>query len=64
MKQMKEKSFKIKMMHNELPTLDNMAKRSLDLYMGHTKCIFFKEKKETLDHFLICKSFMTVRKEI
>jgi ribonuclease HI len=64
MKQMKEKSFKVKMMHNELPTLDNMAKRSPDLYMGYTKCIFCKDKEETLDHLLMCKSLKTIRKEI
>ena len=64
MKQMKEKSFRVKMMHNELPTLDNMVKRSPDLYIGCTKCIFCKEKEETLDYLLMCKSLKTVRKEI
>jgi hypothetical protein len=41
-----------------------MVKRSPDLYMGYTKCIFCKDKEETLDHLLMCKSLKTVRKEI
>lgn len=63
-KHSKEKAFRIKMMHNELPTLDNMAKRSPNLYLGHTSCMFCKEEEETLDHLVTCKDLENIRKEI
>lgn len=54
-KQLKERSFRINLMHNELPTLQIMATRRPDLYTDHTECPTCKKEPETLLHLLSCK---------
>jgi ribonuclease HI len=63
-KQNRERTFGIKMLHNELPTLDNLEKRRPDIYYRKTTCVICKEEKETLDHLLSCKSTEETRKQI
>jgi hypothetical protein len=63
-KQNKERTFGIKLMHNELPTLDNLEKRRPDIYFGKTTCVMYQSEKETLDHLLSCKYTEEIRKQI
>src|SRR5581483_546853 len=64
LKKTREKSFRIKIMHNELPTLDNMNKRSLKEYGGLIECIYCRKEKESLEHLLSCPDIVEIRKEI
>jgi hypothetical protein len=64
MKQVKEKAFRIKMMHNELPTLDNMIKRFPKKYKDLTECIYCRQEEESLVHLLSCTHTIKLRKEI
>ena len=59
-KQLKERSFRMNLMHDELPTLQKMAIRRPDLYANHTKCPVCESEFETILHLLSCKE----RKEI
>jgi hypothetical protein len=63
-KQNKEKAFEIKMMHNELPTLDNLEKRRPDIYAGKTTCVLCQDQIETLNHLLLYKKTEETRKQI
>src|SRR6185369_9611034 len=63
-KQNKERAFSIKMMHNELPTLDNLEKRKPNIYLGKITCVICQSQKETLDHLLTCRNSDEVRKRI
>jgi ribonuclease HI len=63
-KKTREKSFRIKMMHNELPTLDNMNKRFPKEYGSLTNCIYCRREKESLEHLLSCPDVVEIRKEI
>jgi ribonuclease HI len=63
-KQVKEKAFRIKMMHNELPTLDNMSKRFPRKYKDLTECIYCRQEKESLVHLLSCTYTVKLREEI
>jgi hypothetical protein len=64
LKKTREKSFRIKMMHNELPTLDNMKKRLLKEYESITNCTYCRKEKESLEHLLSCPDILEIRKEI
>jgi ribonuclease HI/endonuclease/exonuclease/phosphatase family metal-dependent hydrolase len=50
-----KRAFWIKLMHNELPTLDKMATRRPDLYKDHNKCAVCQEKEENRDHLFQCE---------
>jgi ribonuclease HI len=63
-KKTKEKSFRIKIMHNELPTLDNMNRRFPKEYRNLVNCIYCKEEKESLEHLFSCPNILEIRKEI
>ena len=52
------------MMHNELPTLDNMNRRFLKEYGSLINCIYCRKEKESLEHLLSCPDILEIRKEI
>jgi ribonuclease HI len=63
-RQKKEKAFRMKLIHNELPTLSNLFQRKPDVYCKLKLCPWCNEEEETMDHLLICKNLETARKEI
>ena len=50
-----KRSFWIKLLHNELPTLDNLAVRRPDLYDNFKECKLCLEENESRDHLFQCK---------
>ena len=60
----KEKAFWIKIMHNELPTLDNLAIRKPKLYYDHQKCPLCLVEKETINHLFHCPATQEELKNI
>ncbi|CAB5372051.1 unnamed protein product [Rhizophagus irregularis] len=55
-------AFKIKA--NELPTLDNLHKRSPRLYPSNLQCQFCKNCNETLHHLWTCSQLTVIYKEL
>ena len=62
--QAKERTFRMKVIHNELPTLSNLAKRNPEVYNNIKECPWCKEEEETMDHLFSCKSLKSDREEI
>jgi hypothetical protein len=62
-KQAKERSFRIKLMNDELPTLSNLQKRKPNIYK-ETICPICKEKKEDIKHIFECSSSLNTRLQI
>jgi hypothetical protein len=60
----KERSFRIKLIHDELPTLLNLAKRNPETYSSFKECPWYKEEVETIEHLCSCKKLEASRKEI
>ncbi|CAB4398355.1 unnamed protein product [Rhizophagus irregularis] len=54
----------IKIKANELPTLDNLHKRSPGLYPPNLQCQFCKNCNETLNHLWTCSQLTEVYKEL
>jgi len=50
-----KRSFLIKLMHNELPTLDRLAIRKPELYGNLKKCVICLEEEENREHLFQCK---------
>lgn len=51
----KKRGFLLKLMHNELPTLDNLAERRPDIYHNFETCPNCMEEKENREHLFQCK---------
>ena len=54
----------MKLIHNELPTLDNLIKRNETSYNKHRKCVLCKTNDETLDHLLTCEKTKANKEKI
>src|SRR5438552_2564156 len=50
----KKKAFWIKLVQNELPTLDNLATRRPKIYRNLQTCLLCTEENETLEHLFNC----------
>jgi hypothetical protein len=57
------RTFKAKLIHNELPTMDVLIKRGA-LEMSNSLCVFCQLQEETLDHLLSCKEVQKIKKNI
>jgi ribonuclease HI len=53
-----KRSFLIKLIHNELPTLDRLAIRRPDLYNDFKKCTICLEENESREHLFQCKGLV------
>ena len=53
LKQAKERSFRTKLMNDELPTFDNLVKRRPELYT-RKKCLFCNREEENTEHLFSC----------
>ena len=62
-KQAKERNFRIKIISNELPTLETLQKRRPDLYKRKT-CIQCDTQTETTNHLFECKVSVKIQEEI
>jgi hypothetical protein len=62
-KQAKERSFRIKLMNDELPTMSNLQKRKPNIYK-ETTCPICKEKEEDTGHILECTSSTNARSQM
>lgn len=47
-------SWKVKIIHDELPTGERLHQRRPDLYEKNIKCMWCKTENEMLDHLLLC----------
>ena len=54
-KDSKRRSFLLKLIHNELPTLDKLRTRRPDLFGPVTICPLCNEENETREHIFKCK---------
>jgi len=63
-KQMSDRTFKTKLIHNELSTMDNLIKRKALDTPNNTTCFFCQLQEETLDHILTCKEIQGKKNEI
>jgi ribonuclease HI len=59
-----KRSFWIKLMHNELPTLDRLAIRRPDLYKDQEKCVICLEKDENREHLFQCTGLTSIIDQI
>ena len=59
-----KRSFWIKILHNELPTLDVLATRRSDLYANFKKCTLCLEKEENRLHLFSCSKLTNIIEEI
>src|SRR5438552_19130727 len=64
MKSNKEKVFWIKIIQNELPTLNNLTIRRPKLYHNHQRCFLCLVEKETREHLFTCPMAQTNLKSI
>jgi ribonuclease HI len=62
-KQAKERSFRIKLMNNELPTLCNLRKRKPNIYKEAT-CTACEEEDESTEHIFNCPASLDTRLQI
>ena len=53
-----KRSFWIKLMHNELPTLDKLAIRNPSLYKDFKKCVIYFKENKNRKHLFCCTGFM------
>ena len=53
-KESKNRSFRIKLLHDELPTLDRLTIRMPHLYSGNNSCRTCTKEPETRSHLLTC----------
>jgi hypothetical protein len=59
----KSRTFKAKLIHNELPTMDTLTKRGA-LETSNSLCVFCQLQEETIDHLLTCKKVQEIKKNI
>jgi hypothetical protein len=57
------RTFKTRLIHNELPTMDILIKRK-SLEMPNNLCVLCQHQEETLDHLLTCKETKEIKKNI
>src|SRR5581483_11084330 len=57
------RTFKTRLMHNELPTMEVLIKRN-SLEMSNSLCVFCQQQEETLDHLLTCEEIRELKKNI
>ena len=63
-KESDRRNFRIKMLHNELPTLERMTNRRPDLYNGNNnKCRMCGSELETREHLFSCKNLENLTKQ-
>ena len=60
-KDSQSKAFWIKLAQNELPTLENLAKRRPEIYGNRQRCILCNTEKESVQHLFTC---IALRREL
>src|SRR5581483_2581364 len=63
LKAARSRIFKARLIHNELPTMDNLIKRNV-LEMPSSLYVLCHLQEETLDHLLTCKKTQELKKNI
>jgi ribonuclease HI len=63
-KESDRRNFRVKMLHDELPTLERMTNRRPDLYNGNNnKCRMCGSELETREHLFSCKNLESLTKQ-